>query len=200
MPSTCKHFHPERDHRGRPDSVLSFHEIKDPSINGAYLLVNKERFVKCATTGEAQRLSTLINAMKKSSPSKRESLARSWIATQFDADEAAARLHHGQKTMKLMLTVSWIFFLFLFVFVPLYVSTAGLQPTIILIAILMVMVAIRIGELFYGAHKKLYPEETSERIESLVKMILCPPASIRAADILTRKCWPSTALLFSRTF
>ena len=34
--------------------------------------------------------------------------------------------------------------------------------------------------------KKFYPAESSERLESLVKMILCPPVSIRAADILTR--------------
>src|SRR4029453_12186900 len=40
--------------------------------------------------------------------------------------------------------------------------------------------------MFYPAHKKLYPGETQEHIENLVKMILCPPVSIRATDILSR--------------
>jgi hypothetical protein len=40
--------------------------------------------------------------------------------------------------------------------------------------------------MFHRAHKKLYPADSSERLESVVKMILCPPVSIRAADILTK--------------
>ena len=50
----------------------------------------------------------------------------------------------------------------------------------------MVALAVEIAIMFHRAHKKLYPAESSERLESLVKMILCPPVSIRAADILTK--------------
>jgi hypothetical protein len=49
-----------------------------------------------------------------------------------------------------------------------------------------VILAVLIGILFHRAHKQLFPAETMERFENLVKMILCPPVSLRAPDILTR--------------
>lgn len=165
---------------------LSFSKVKQTSTDGAYLSINKERFVKCATARQARRLSTLIDTMVKASPAKREALARSWIAKQFDVNEAATRLREGKKAIKLIQTLGWALFFFLFVLAPIFVTMAGLLQVLVLIAILMLIVAISIAVLFFNAHKKLYPEEKSERLEGFVKMILCPPASIRAADILTR--------------
>jgi len=165
---------------------LSFAEMKQAGTDGAYLLVNKEKFAKCATPAQAKKLATFIAEMIKASPEQRESLARAWITNQFDLDAAGERLREGRKTIKLIQAVSWGFFLFLFLFVPVWVSTVGLLEPLLLIALLMVIGAIRIGTLFHTAHKKLYPEEKSERIESLVKMILCPPAAVRATDLLTR--------------
>jgi hypothetical protein len=82
--------------------------------------------------------------------------------------------------------VGVILFLFLFVLTPGLAFYFGLSPLIIPVAIVMVALAIAIAIMFHRAHKQLYPAESSERLESLVKMILCPPVSIRAADILTR--------------
>ena len=79
-----------------------------------------------------------------------------------------------------------ILFLFLFVLTPSLAFTYGFTPLIIPVAIVMVALAVEIAIMFHRAHRKLYPAESSERLESLVKMILCPPVSIRAADILTR--------------
>ena len=79
-----------------------------------------------------------------------------------------------------------ILFLFLFVFTPSLAFTFGSAPLIIPVAAVMVALAVEIAIMFHRAHKKLYPAESSERLESFVKMILCPPVSIRAADILTR--------------
>ena len=166
--------------------TLLFSEIKHANSDGAYLLVNKEKFAKCATSEQARKLATLIAEMAKASTSKRESLARSWITKQFQVEEARERLRDGKKTIKLIKSVSSAFSFYLFVLVPIWVSTVGLLEPLLAIAILMVIAAVRIGTLFYKAHKKLYPEDKSERIEGLVKMILCPPAAARAADLLTR--------------
>jgi len=165
---------------------LSFTDIRTVSVDDAHLLLNGERFTKCATSGEGRRLATLIARMIKASPSQRESLARSWITKQFDVEEAAARLGDGKKTIKLLQPVSWAFFLFLFLLIPIWVRAEGLLEPLILIVVLMLAGVIATGTLFWKAHQKLYPEETTERIESLVKMVLCPPAAIRAADLLTR--------------
>ena len=165
---------------------LPFGKVKQASTDGTYLLINNEKFVKCATAGQARKLSTLIDTIVKASPAKREALARAWIAKQFDVNEAATRLRKGKKAINFIQTMSWSLFFLLFVLAPIFVTMAGLLQVLLLIAILMLSLAICIGVLFFKVHKKLYPEEKSERLESLVKMILCPPASIRAPDILTR--------------
>lgn len=165
---------------------LPFNKITSASTDGAYLLVNNEKFAKCATTKQARTLATLIGELTKASTNKREQITRAWIAKQFAVDEAVVRLDQGNEIIKPIRELSVILFLFLFVVTPILVSTFGLMRLIIPVAVVMVILAVQIGILFYRAHKKLFPGDGSERLESLVKMILCPPVSIRAADILTR--------------
>jgi hypothetical protein len=151
-----------------------------------YLLVNGERFAKCATARQAKTLAKLIAEMTKVSVAKRERLARTWISKQFAMDDAAARLREGNAVIQPMRELSLILFLFLFVVTPVLVSSFGLMGLIIPVAAVMVILAVLIGILFYRVHKQLFPAESSERFENLVKMILCPPVSMRAPDILTR--------------
>ena len=165
---------------------LPFSKVSSSKTDGVYLLVNGERFAKCATARQAKTLAKLIAEMTKVSAAKRERLARTWISKQFAIDDAAARLREGNAVIQPMRELSLILFLFLFVVTPVLVSSFGLMGLIIPVAVVMVILAVLIGILFYRAHKQLFPAETSERFENLVKMILCPPVSMRAPDILTR--------------
>jgi hypothetical protein len=165
---------------------LPFSKIKGSVSEGAYLVINNEKFTKCATAKQARALATLIGGMAKASASKRENMARTWVVKQFSADDAAALLKESQKFIEPIQELGVILFMFLFVFTPSLAFTFGLSPLIIPVAVVMVALAVLIAIMFHRAHKKLYPAESSERLESLVKMILCPPVSIRAADILTR--------------
>ncbi|HEU4833979.1 MAG TPA: hypothetical protein VFS90_06185, partial [Pyrinomonadaceae bacterium] len=165
---------------------LPFNKIKDAGSDGAYLVVNSEKFTKCATTKQARALASLIGGMAKASTPKRENMARAWVVKQFAADEAEARLKEAEKLIEPIQELGVILFMFLFVFTPSLAFTFGLSPLIIPVAGVMVALAVLIAIMFHRAHKQLYPAESAERLESLVKMILCPPVSIRAADILTR--------------
>jgi hypothetical protein len=165
---------------------LSFNKVNSSKTDGVYLLVNGERFAKCATPRQARTLAKLIVEMTKVSAAKRERLARTWISKQFAMDNAAARLREGNAVIQPVRELSLILFLFLFVVTPVLVSSFGLMGLIIPVAAVMVILAVLIGILFYRAHKQLFPAESSERFENLVKMILCPPVSMRAPDILTR--------------
>ena len=165
---------------------LPFSKVTRSTTDGVYLLVNDERFAKCATARQARTLATLIGEMAKAPAAKRERLARNWISKQFATDDAAARLREGNAVIQPMRELSLLLFLFLFVVTPVLVTSFGLTGLIIPVAAVMVILAVLIGILFYRAHKQLFPAETSERFENLVKMILCPPVSIRAPDILTR--------------
>jgi hypothetical protein len=171
---------------GQTGHFLPFNKITRSTTDGVYLLVNDERFAKCATARQATTLAKLIGEMAKASAAKRERLARNWISKQFAVDNAAARLREGNAIIKPMRALSLILFLFLFVVTPVLVSSFGLLRLITPVAAVMVMLAVLIGILFYRAHKQLFPAESSERFENLVKMILCPPVSIRAPDIITR--------------
>ena len=165
---------------------LPFNKIKDSGTDGSYLVINKEKFTKCATAKQAHALANLIGAMSKASVSKRETIARTWVVKQFAADDAAALLKESEKLITPIQEMGVILFLFLFVFTPALAFRFGFSPLIIPVAAVMVVLAIEIAIMFHRAHKKLYPAQSSERLESLVKMILCPPVSIRAADILTK--------------
>ena len=163
-----------------------FSKIKEAGIDGSYLTINNQRFVKCTTAQEARTLAESISAMAKASPSKREGMARNWIAKQFSTKDAETRLKESGALIEPIQSLSLILFLFLFVFTPVLGSFFGLMTLVIPVAVVMVSLAVMIAIMFHRVHKKLYPAESSERLESLVKMILCPPVAIRAADVLTR--------------
>jgi hypothetical protein len=164
---------------------LAFDRIKTAATDGVYLVVNEEKFAKCATSRQAKVLAQLIRELIKTSPSKRERIVRAWVRKQFSIDDAVARLETGKRIIEPVQELSLMLFLFSFVVTPALVSAFGLMALIIPVAVVMVILAVLTGIMFYRAHKKLFPSEGSERFENLVKMILCPPVSIRAADILT---------------
>jgi hypothetical protein len=165
---------------------LSFSQIKTAATEGVYLIVNGEKFAKCATSNQAQALARFVRELIKTATSKRERVVRTWLQKQFALDEATARLQEGKRLIAPVQQLGLILFLFLFVFTPALMMRFGLMPLIIPVAVVMVIFAVLTGIIFYRAHKQLFPGEGSERYENLVKMILCPPVSIRAADVLTR--------------
>ncbi len=165
---------------------LPFGKIKEAGVDGSYLTINNERFAKCATAKQARTLASVIAEMVKASSSKREVLARNWIAKQYSVKDATSRLKEARPLIKPIQSLGVILFLFLFVLTPVLGSLFGLMTLVIPVAIVMVALAVEIAIVFRRAHRKLYPAESAERLESLVKMILCPPVAIRAADILTK--------------
>ncbi len=165
---------------------LSFGKIKEAGVDGSYLTINNERFARCTTAKQAKALANVIAAMVKASASKREGLARNSIAKQYSVNEATSLLKEAQELIKPIQSLGLILFLFLFVLTPLLGALGGLMTLIVPVAIVMVALAVEIAIVFRRVHAKLYPAESAERLESLVKMILCPPVAIRAADILTK--------------
>ncbi len=165
---------------------LPFNKINTAATEGVYLVVNNEKFAKCATPRQAKTLAQLIREVVKASTSKRERIVRTWMQKQFAVDDAAARLKEGKKIIEPVQELNLILFLFLFVFTPALTFLFDLMSLIIPVAVAMVIVAVVTGIMFYRAHKQLFPSEGSERFENLIKMILCPPVSIRAADVLSR--------------
>lgn len=172
---------------GRPVQTgrfVAFDEITESSTDGAYLLVNNQRLAKCATSRQACKISDLINAVTSAATSDREGMVRDHVAKQFAVDGAAARLQAADIVLKPIRSMCSVLFLFIFIATPILVSILGLLPLLIPVFVGMIVLAVEIAILFYRAHKKLYPSDSYERIEGVVKMVLCPPVAIRAIDLL----------------
>jgi hypothetical protein len=169
-----------------PGEFVPFSAITKTATDGPYLVLNGQKFAKCATPRQAKALASIIETVSSAKVSKREALVRSWLTKQFDA-RAATRLWTEAET--LIGVVRWtcsIFFVFMFIGVPVLVTLYGLERLVIPLAVGILALAVQIAILFYRAHRKLYPRETQERLENMAKMIVCPPVSLRAADVLTR--------------
>jgi hypothetical protein len=165
---------------------VPFSAITKTGTDGAYLVLNGQKFAKCSTPKQAKALASIIESMSTAKPARRESLLRSWLTRQFDA-RAAKRLRRDAE--ELIGAIRWacsIFFVFMFVGIPVLVTLYGLEQLIVPLAVGILALALQIAFLFFRAHRKLYPAESQERLESTAKMILCPPVSLRAADVLTR--------------
>jgi hypothetical protein len=175
---------------GRPATqtgeFISFSSIDKTRTDGAYLVINDQKFAKCATPKQAKALASFIEKVHAAKASRREALITSWIANQFDAKKATKLRDEGEKEIGPIRWMCSLFFVFLFVATPILVTFYGLENLIIPIAVAMVLLAMQIAFVFWRAHRKFYPGESQERLENVVKMILCPPVSLRAADVLTK--------------
>jgi hypothetical protein len=165
---------------------IPFSDIANSGTDGAYLVLNGQKFAKCATPKQAKAIASIIEELSTAKSARRESLLRSWLAKQFDARAATHLWQEAEESIGVIRWACSIFFVFIFVGVPAFVTLYGLERLIIPLAVGILALALQIAILFFRTHRKLYPAESHERFESMVKMILCPPVSLRAADVLTR--------------
>ena len=165
---------------------VPFSAINKATADGAYLVFNGEKFAKCVTPKQAKALADLIGELSAAKASKRESLLRSWLTKQFDPNEAAKVRRETEDVVGPIRWLCSLSFVLMFVAMPVAVTIFGLERLIIPLAAAMVLLAVQTAFMFYRAHRKLFPRESQERFENLLKMILCPPVSLRAADVLTR--------------
>lgn len=165
---------------------VPFSAINKATTDGAYLLFNGEKFTRCVTPKQAKALADLITEVGAAKSSKRETVLRSSLAKQFDAKQAANVQREAEDADGPIRWLCSLSFVFMFVATPILVTIFGLERLIIPIAVAMVLLAAQTAFMFYRAHRKLFPRESQERLENVVKMILCPPVSLRAVDVLTR--------------
>ncbi|HKR12455.1 MAG TPA: hypothetical protein VJT15_10380 [Pyrinomonadaceae bacterium] len=163
-----------------------FSAINKATADGAHLLFNGEKFTKCVTPKQAKALADLIGEVSAAKLSKREALLRAWLAKQFDTKQAVNVWRETEEAVGPIRWMCLLSFVFVFVALPVAVTIFGLERLIIPLAAAMVLLAVQTAVMFYRAHRKLFPRESQERFENVVKMILCPPVSLRAADVLTR--------------
>lgn len=173
---------------GRPfqtGKILIFREISDSKADGKYLWLNESRFVKCGDAEQSAFLAKWIRQLSFKTAKNRERIIRKTWASQFSKEDA---LKCRDRVRTIVGGIRWnclVFFVLLYGVAPIMASTYGLIGSIIPVAIVMLICALFISISYLYVHKVLYPSLSNDRLVNFVKMILCPPAAIRATDLLT---------------
>jgi len=168
------------------DPSVTFDELRQVSTDGSRLLINGERFSNCASKAQAKEISGLLDRMRSTSAEKRHDILMSYLRDSFDVDAAQKLFARTEDLAKPIRSLCCLLFVLLFVVSPLIVLWFGLIEMFFPLAGLAILVTLQISLMTYFAHRALYPSESTTRVENFLKMILCPPAAIRAADFLTR--------------
>ena len=165
------------------ERTFRFLEISKAAADRAYLLINNESFAKCGTATQASVLARFIEELRKATPVERERLLNKQIGKQFLAAEAKKVFEKADGPVADIRLLCAIFFLYLFLFAPFIISVGDLVRMFIPVAVVTFVFAIQIAVMFHRTHKLLFG---NSRWDQLIVMVLCPPAAIRASDLLTR--------------
>jgi hypothetical protein len=166
-------------------AVSGYEDIHTTGTENKYLLLNDSRFAKCNTSEEARLLEALIRRVSGAPKDMREQLIKKHILSQFSKKEALKRLIMVRAHTVGLRFVCCGFLALLFAVIPLLTLLYGLGPLLYPIIAAILVNLIIISTMYYRAHKRLFPGCLYDRFINIAKICLCPPAAIRAADLLT---------------
>jgi len=165
-------------------SIL-FKDISDIKVDGRDILINDSRFIRLRDDQGAEKLGVTLKSLHDTTITNREKIIHKFWDRQFDFDRAKETVNQIAKKMPYLRFLCNSLFLFLFILAPFFILYLQMTGMLIPIAVGMLVLAIQISIGFYILHKKYFPHAKEDRISNLIKMILCPPVSIRACDLIT---------------
>lgn len=165
--------------------AVPFKEINSIRTSGLDIFVNEERFCRFRDVRQTERVYVLLNSLLNTTEANRETIIRKFWDEQFDFEGVRTRFKKVVHEMAFLRVLCNALFVYLFALAPALVLYFRMTVMLIPIAFGMLVIAIQISIEFYVLHRKLYPDANEDRISNLIKMILCPPVSIRACDLIT---------------
>jgi hypothetical protein len=165
--------------------AVPFEAIYNLTARGRNVLINDERLCRCRDTREADRVCSLLNALRDASTEKRAAIIHRFWEEQFDYEAANTRLRQAVQQMGSLRALCNTLSVLLFIVAPVLVLYFGLTGMLIPIALGMFVLATAISAGFYARHRRFFPVAGDDRISNLIKMIMCPPVAIRACDLIT---------------
>lgn len=151
---------------------------------GNTVVVDGSPLVICSSARQANRFARLLRDASSTEPDRRPDLIRAYWARSFAGDAAYLAIHAAGLRLGTLKLLCGVMFAHVFVLAPLAVWLTGLAAALLPAAAAMFGIAVLAGVEYHGIHALAYPELKQERIANTVKMILCPPAAIRAQDLI----------------
>jgi len=172
---------------GRPSqsgSLISLSDIGSVSVRGRELWLNGCQFCRCKTSEVTVNLANLLEKLRISKAAEREPLIESFWSAQMDATAIKTEINSLRSQTTVLRVLCIIQFIYLFVILPFVLSVSGVSSNLIPAAIVMLVLAVQIAIEYSIIHRKSHSAHAQERLSNVIRMILCPPISIRAVDLL----------------
>lgn len=173
---------------GRPSQVtrvVRYDEITRLACEGKEVLINGDLFVKCRSPRMARHITEAIRRLVKAEPAARERLVKQLAVESFDVNAVRAAVESFRASAKWLRGACNLLWILMFVVLP--VLMFGLKVWFLvlpLVGLLLVLHGVVVGG-YWRLHKKMMATESTHRWEGLVKIVLCPPASVRALDLIS---------------
>jgi hypothetical protein len=174
---------------GRPvreDVTFAYGEIEQVELADRTISVNGERLFRAPDAGEAQRVFDLLNRLVESDPADREKRIRDDLAGRFDAAAARERTDLCLTATKDLRFVLTLLFLHVFVVVPIAAHYLSVTNIWLRAGLILALLQISATAIWFAAHRRLYPDRRGERWRWLAPLLLFPPVTLRAVDLLSR--------------
>lgn len=160
-------------------------DIQKISTYDNRIMINGADFVKTLSHRMAKALADLIERVTRGAKSERSVFIKEAMERSIDTEAILLRIQDYYKHARWLRIACNLIFLYLFAVCPIVIFYSGLAKTwFSLLPLLLLLMALN-GLLFFHAHKILFPNESSARIQSLFLILLVPTASIRANDYLS---------------
>jgi hypothetical protein len=181
--STCPYGRTRRDQ----DAVFFPVEAADEiAVEDRGVSVNGRPFLTAVGSAEAAAVFADIVAVQNTPPAARGAAIDSALDRTLDANAARTRHEEVRGALPDLRLFQNLLFVYIFVGAPLL---AWFYPlALIWLRGLIVLAVLHFGTLFllWRAHRRLYPAARAERWRHLAVLFLFPPASLRAADLVSR--------------
>lgn len=165
-----------------------YEDIKSTAYKGVSLIINGDIFCECGSAGQAIKLREIIQNITGHNKRKKE--IHRCLKSLFDVEQLKA---HDETFKKLTQTLFWfcnLQFIFLLIIAPILVYFFGTRM-LIASGLYVIFTNLVIIIFFYLANRKIYPNQTGERVADILKMFFCPPMTIRASDVLSLRYFTS---------
>ena len=172
--------------REDPAPAFSFDELRSVSAERSELILNKRRF-PVGSEQSAKEFAALIEKLRSATNDRRGRLIEEALRRDVKANllqRAYARLWSRTWWLRVACTA---LFLFVFAIAPVVIALRGITHTWpVLLLVLLELLALTLYE-YWRTHRLLFPDHSSQRRSTLVKMALAPTAAMRAVDGIQRE-------------
>ena len=167
-------------------TAILFDEMDSVKAIDRDLFVNERRYLRFSRSAQATRAAALMNLLLPVTEADRERIIEQFWDEQFDVESAGGRLREALHDLKYLKMLCNAMFFYLFAVAPALLFYFPSSRTLIPIGIGMLAIAIQISIEYFLLHKRIYVAAREERITNTIKMVLCPPVSIRACDLISQ--------------